>query len=65
MDQSRTSVSIRAQLRRCRIFNCDRRHGNFCCEDCGYKHSRRCKNHCLNGPERCGQVSSTKEVTQK
>lgn len=41
--------------RRCAIFNCDRRHGNFCCADCGYK-SANCKNPCLNGPERCGQV---------
>ena len=23
--------------RHCRIFNCDRRHGSFCCVDCGYK----------------------------
>ena len=23
--------------RMCKIFNCDRRHGNFCCADCGYK----------------------------
>lgn len=44
--------------RRCKIFNCDRRRGNFCCADCGFKRSGGCKNHCLNGPERCGQVVS-------
>lgn len=48
--------------RRCEIFNCDRRHGNYCCADCGYKATGNCKNHCLNGPERCGQVK-TKEAT--
>lgn len=42
--------------RKCLLFNCDRRHGNFCCEDCGYKSSGNCKNPCLNGPDRCGLV---------
>jgi len=42
--------------RRCSLFNCDRRHGNICCQDCGYKKTRKCKNPRLNGPERCGQV---------
>lgn len=32
--------------RMCKIFNCDRRHGNFCCADCGYK---RCN--CVAEPE--------------
>ncbi len=41
--------------RRCKIFNCTRRHGNFCCADCGYKASGQCKNPCLNHPTRCGQ----------
>lgn len=41
---------------RCMIFNCDRRRGSFCCADCGYKRSGNCKNPCLNGPMRCGQV---------
>ena len=34
--------------RMCKIFNCDRRHGNFCCADCGYKRNGNCKNPCLN-----------------
>ena len=43
--------------RGCMIFNCDRRHGNFCCYDCGYrtmKGSSRCKNPCRNTPGKCG-----------
>lgn len=47
-------------FRRCMIFNCDRRRGNFCCADCGYKRSGNCKNPCLNGPKRCGQVALEK-----
>ena len=43
--------------RMCKIFNCDRRHGNFCCADCGYKRNGNCKNPCLNGPERCNCVA--------
>ena len=46
----------RQSRRHCKIFNCDRRRGNFCCADCGFKRIGRCKNPCLNGPERCGQV---------
>lgn len=46
----------KAIQRRCKIFNCDRRHGHFCCSDCGYKRNGQCKNPCLNGPDRCGQV---------
>lgn len=42
--------------RRCKLFNCDRWRGNVCCADCGYKRSGSCKNPCLNGPMRCGQV---------
>lgn len=43
--------------RMCKIFNCDRRHGNFCCADCVYKRNGNCKNPCLNGPERCNCVA--------
>lgn len=50
-----TKLSKRAH-RRCKLFNCDRRRGSFCCADCGYKQSGSCKNPCLNGPMRCGQV---------
>ena len=44
--------------RGCMIFTCDRRRGNFCCSDCGYRNTN-CKNPCLNGPERCGQATPT------
>lgn len=43
-------------VRICELFNCDRRHGNYCCADCGYRKTN-CKNPCLNGPERCGQAT--------
>lgn len=39
--------------RRCKIFNCDRRHGHYCCSHCEHKDG--CKNRCLNSPERCRQ----------
>lgn len=39
--------------RMCKIFNCDRRHGNFCCTDCGYKRNGNCKNPL---PQRAGAV---------
>lgn len=42
----------RGKMRRCKNFNCDRRHGNYCCADCGYRTT--CKNPCLNDPSRCG-----------
>lgn len=48
---------IRNYERMCKIFNCDRRHGNFCCADCGYKRNGNCKNPCLNGPERFNCVA--------
>ena len=50
--------------RRCKIFNFDRRRGNFCCTDCGHQRSGHCKNYCLNGPERCGQVSREPAMTK-
>ena len=36
----------------CRLFNCDLRHGNYCCAGCDRKD--KCKNHCLNSPDKCG-----------
>lgn len=38
--------------RECRIFMCDRRRGAYCCRKC--KDREKCKNPCLNSPERCG-----------
>lgn len=59
--------------RGCTIFNCDRRHGNYCCADCGYKKacqpgaSQRCRP-CKNSPEKCGlvreNVPKNKEVRE-
>lgn len=46
--------------RLCIIFNCDRRHGSYCCADCHIRDN--CKNPCLNSPERCGQAKEIKEV---
>lgn len=46
--------------RKCKIFNCDRRHGNYCCAECGYR-GRGCKNHCQNTPDRCNCVVVPKE----
>lgn len=40
--------------RMCKLFNCDRKHGNYCCTDC--ERRRKCKNPCLNHPSRCGVV---------
>lgn len=40
--------------RRCVIFNCDHCRGNICCTYCINK--SKCKNPCLNNPQRCGQV---------
>lgn len=41
---------------RCKIFNCDRRHGNYCCFDCNLR--SKCKNPCQNSPYHCGQVDT-------
>jgi len=49
-----TPKSANEVNRYCKIFNCDRRHGNICCTDCINLSS--CKNPCLNRPEICGQV---------
>lgn len=38
----------------CVIFNGDHMRGNSCCADCMNK--AKCKNPCLNNPQRCGQV---------
>lgn len=43
---------------------CDRRRGNVCCADCGFKSSGACKNPCLNGPDRCGQVLPRAKTNQ-
>lgn len=47
------------KTRMCTLFNCDRRHGNVCCADCGYR--QKCKNSCQNEPEKCGCVREKEE----
>lgn len=44
------------ESRRCTLFYCDRRKGNFCCADC----PKPCRNRCLNSPEKCGQMKKGK-----
>lgn len=39
---------------RCKIFNCDKVRKSQCCAGCPRR--SRCKNPCLNSPERCGQT---------
>lgn len=39
---------------RCKIFNCDKVHRNQCCTMCPRR--GKCKNPCLNHPDRCGQI---------
>lgn len=54
--------------RGCMIFNCDRRHGNYCCHDCGYRTESgksRCKNPCLNVPGKCGSDLPTGHQTAR
>ena len=43
----------------CKIFNCDKRRGNYCCYYCPQK--KECKNPCRNRPKKCDR-SYIKEV---
>lgn len=45
------------------LFNCDRRHGNVCCADCGFR--PKCKNSCQNEPEKCGCVKGDEDHEEK
>lgn len=40
----------------CQIFNCDERHGNFCCAKC--RDRKKCKNPCKNDPKKCGYLEA-------
>lgn len=42
----------------CKLFNCDKRHGSFCCRQC--KDRRNCANPCYNDPAKCGQATESK-----
>ncbi|HIY04305.1 MAG TPA: hypothetical protein H9733_05025 [Candidatus Anaerotignum merdipullorum] len=51
------------KTRMCTLFNCDRRHGNVCCADCGFR--PKCKNSCQNEPEKCGCVKEDENHEEK
>lgn len=55
----------RAVQRMCEVFMCDHRGDRFCCHDC--KDKEKCKNPCLNHPDRCGllQERGRKCVSEK
>lgn len=42
----------------CKLFNCDKRHGNICCREC--RDRRNCANPCLNSPDKCRQATEDK-----
>lgn len=39
---------------RCDIFHCDKRGDRYCCFFCNNK--EKCKNPCMNNPEKCGKA---------
>lgn len=42
---------MQAQVsKECEVFNCDKRHGNYCCYYC----AEHCSKRCLNNPNHCG-----------
>ena len=43
-----------AELRKCRLFTCNKRRGNYCCRDCD--RNDRCKGACKNDPDKCGMA---------
>lgn len=47
-------------MKQCRLFNCDKKHGNFCCADCEIK--KQCKNPCLNSPQKCGYIKDLSAI---
>lgn len=48
----------------CKLYNCDHRHGNYCCFNC--QNICNCKNPCLNSPLKCGYarevIKNEKEI---
>ena len=42
----------------CKLFNCDKRHGNVFCQEC--RDRRNCANPCRNTPGKCGQAAEDK-----
>lgn len=47
----------------CILFNCDHRHGHFCCRECSRR--RECSNPCQNTTDRCGYHRPTVEASDK
>lgn len=41
----------------CTLFNCDHRHGNYCCYYC----DKQCSNRCLNNPDACKSTNDKDE----
>lgn len=39
-------------MKECAIFRCDRRGGNYCCQNCGKVIT--CSKACFNDPDKCG-----------
>lgn len=47
----------------CQIFDCGKRGGNPCCCECHLR--EKCRDVCLNSPERCGQAMKEKVRERK
>lgn len=47
------------EQRMCSVFMCDHRGDRYCCQDCKYR--KKCKNPCLNIPERCGLLQEEEQ----
>ena len=47
---------------KCRLFNCDKKHKNQCCYFCDRR--GKCKNPCLNNPQKCGTAYSNKTLSK-
>ena len=46
--------SKKRKPRMCSRFRCDKRGGRYCCADCVERKRARCREPCLNDPDRCG-----------
>lgn len=44
--------------RECVLFYCDKKRRQLCCRDCTEK---RCRNKCLNSPDKCGLYGEKEE----
>nr|DAL84797.1 MAG TPA: hypothetical protein [Caudoviricetes sp.] len=53
-----TRMPKTAQDKRCGLFYCKRRNGNFCCTDCPWK----CATRCHNTPQKCGYIQDKEDA---